>query len=1014
MLPLKLSVTGLYSYQKKQTIDFTELTSAGLFGIFGAVGSGKSSVLEAIGFVLYGETERLNSRDRRSYNMLNLKSDRANIEFEFLNFEERKFKFVADWKRNKKRFEETTTVERMAYEWIEGEWIPMASAIATTIIGLTYDNFRRTIIIPQGKFKEFLDLKGKERSEMMKEIFHLEHFDLGGKVSSLLKDTKSKLDILKGALSGFEGVTTETIVNLQAEVTLAEAELNTFSAEFVLIESEVKKLTLLQTNVEELAKRKEQLSGFLSVKPAMDSIQVEIDVFEKAEKVFKGVLNNLETEKTNLKAVKERCVLLETNKKIAKETIDRSELVLKELLPQYTALEKTKNKVSELDSIIQILDLQSKVAIIEDIIKSEDKLFIVTDNKDKELKQALAILQSELNTLKPKRMESKVLLEVGNWYNMQVSIQTQTREKENKIKAIQGDVASHKATFIEMNLPIQSWKNELDSKLNVLKLEKAEAKDVEKKLLVSKELARFSNTIHDGENCPLCGSLEHPNVMHVEDVTEQLASVVAAILIAEEKESEIVGIVSKAEKAAFSLGHSEKELAAVLAEKESIDNDVKSHLSKFVWTDFGSKDDSLFVAKKEEQTNIEKMISDTELKEKEIRLALEEVVGELNRQRNNKVVNATEKATKSGIISNLISQLKVITFSDYEQIAIASISAEKAALNQENIRIEKLYQSTADMIGLQKQELATLNGSLESLNLQAVASEKLVRDSQTNIIELLKTHQFDSVETVQVILNKVWDVELEKNKTRQFSIDLQTAINGVTESQNLVGNQIFDKEEFDKKTLAFQESKLKRETQLGKCSSLQGDLHRMKAEFTAKAVFLSEFKMYETRNANLGTLANMFSGNGFVNYVSSIYLQNLSDAANVRFHRMTKNQLSLTINSANEFEVVDYLNNGASRSAKTLSGGQGFQASLCLALALAESVQSLNKNDKNFFFIDEGFGTQDPESVAVVFETLQSLNKENRIVGIISHVGELQERIPRSINVVKDEEHGSVVTESWN
>jgi exonuclease SbcC len=59
---------------------------------FGAVGSGKSSVLEAIGFVLYGDTERLNKTDKRSYNMLNLKSDKANIEFEFLNFEERKFK----------------------------------------------------------------------------------------------------------------------------------------------------------------------------------------------------------------------------------------------------------------------------------------------------------------------------------------------------------------------------------------------------------------------------------------------------------------------------------------------------------------------------------------------------------------------------------------------------------------------------------------------------------------------------------------------------------------------------------------------------------------------------------------------------------------------------------------------------------------------------------------------------------------------------------------------------------
>jgi exonuclease SbcC len=76
--------------------------------------------------------------------MLNLKSDKANIEFEFLNFEERKFKFVADWKG--KSFEETTSIERLAYEWKGEEWF-MTSADATEII-TTYENFRRTIIIP--------------------------------------------------------------------------------------------------------------------------------------------------------------------------------------------------------------------------------------------------------------------------------------------------------------------------------------------------------------------------------------------------------------------------------------------------------------------------------------------------------------------------------------------------------------------------------------------------------------------------------------------------------------------------------------------------------------------------------------------------------------------------------------------------------------------------------------------------------------------------------------------------
>src|SRR5690606_29338460 len=165
----------------------------------------------------------------------------------------------------------------------------------------------------------------------------------------------------------------------------------------------------------------------------------------------------------------------------------------------------------------------------------------------------------------------------------------------------------------------------------------------------------------------------------------------------------------------------------------------------------------------------------------------------------------------------------------------------------------------------------------------------------------------------------------------------------------------------------------------------------------------------QKREENLKTLSNLFKGAGFVQYVSSIYLRQLCDNANIRFHRMTRNQLSLQLSEKGDFEIIDYLNEGRSRSVKTLSGGQAFQASLSLALALAESVQSQAKSEKNFFFIDEGFGTQDLESVNIVFETLTSLQKENRIVGIISHVEELKERIPRTLSIYKDEEKGSEI-----
>jgi len=154
---------------------------------------------------------------------------------------------------------------------------------------------------------------------------------------------------------------------------------------------------------------------------------------------------------------------------------------------------------------------------------------------------------------------------------------------------------------------------------------------------------------------------------------------------------------------------------------------------------------------------------------------------------------------------------------------------------------------------------------------------------------------------------------------------------------------------------------------------------------------------------------HLFKAAGFVQYVSSVYLRHLCTVANRRFQRMTRNQLRLQMNDNNDFEIIDYLNEGRSRSLKTLSGGQMFQASLSLALALAESVQSMALSDKTFFFIDEGFGTQDAESVNIIFETLLHLNKENKIVGIISHVEELKERIPQSLTIINDSEKGSLI-----
>ena len=1013
MLPLKLSITGLYSYQKRQTIDFEELTNAGLFGIFGAVGSGKSSILEAIGFVLYGDTERLNKTDKRSYNMLNLKSDKANIEFEFLNFEERKFKFVADWKR-KKRFEETTSIERLAYEWKGEEWVPMNSADATVIIGLTYENFRRTIIIPQGKFKEFLDLKGKDRSDMMKEIFHLQRFDLASKVGLLQSTTRTKLDQLKGALSGFEAISADAILALEKEVIASNNELKNDKIGLSLVEKELNELNTLKANFEDLEKKQQQLSKLNAEKVTMNALELEIDLFEKTERNFKSTLITLKTEKTALEKAKENLITTENLKKIVVDSNLKSQNALEIVQPDFDILEISKSKVSDLESIEKITIAKSALAVLDEKIKVEEALFLASEKKEKEVVAKLDRIQGQLVDAKKKRLKASFLVDLGTWYQQQRNFQNNFEVHNIKLDSSKQELKLKTAAFLLLELPFDSWKNVLKTKVETIFFEKEKAIDIRTKLLVSKELVHYADNLHDGENCPLCGSQEHPNVMQGEDVSNQLAIITHTIADLANKEVQISLKQAQAEKLEFEINHVQAQLKGIIAECETIEKEQKRHLSNFIWKDFDAKDAQSFESTKTQQHLLEKEIVALENDENELRKERESISLVLKNNNTSKGEFEAIKAAKSGAVANELSQLKVLSFADYESISAASIQAEKIVLHNKNIKIATDYQAIKEQIAIQNQEIATLTGSLITLQLQVTENEKTLVQTQKIIAELLQEHSFSSVEEVRTILLKNWNIAAEKEKVKVFTGNLLIVINSVSEAEKLILGKTFENKILEEKTAQFSAFKLKFETQLGIVSALQDNLKSVQAQFVEKADLLAQFELLNTRATNLVTLANMFNASGFVNYVSSIYLQNLADVANVRFHRMTKNQLSLTINSSNEFEVIDYLNNGASRSVKTLSGGQGFQASLCLALALAESVQSLNQNDKNFFFIDEGFGTQDPESVAVVFETLQSLYKENRIVGIISHVAELQERIPRSINVFKQEEKGSVISESWN
>ncbi|MBA3901479.1 MAG: SMC family ATPase, partial [Bacteroidetes bacterium] len=268
-------------------------------------------------------------------------------------------------------------------------------------------------------------------------------------------------------------------------------------------------------------------------------------------------------------------------------------------------------------------------------------------------------------------------------------------------------------------------------------------------------------------------------------------------------------------------------------------------------------------------------------------------------------------------------------------------------------------------------------------------------------------------EVRQVLMLKL-DVENEKSAIEAYNKQLLEAGNEVSRLEKETAGKVFKEAEFN---LLQEEVKQLKEEQLRvsqMIGSLKTSIELLKKNFEKRKLLLEKREVLQKKLDNLKIITNLFQGGKFVDYVSTIHLRNLCNTANDRFFKMTGQKMSLELNDSNEFMIRDYLNGGKTRSTRTLSGGQTFQASLSLALALSQGIQSQAKTGKGFFFIDEGFGSLDKDSLNVVFDTLKSLNKENRIVGVISHVEELQQEMNVFLKIENSDKTGSLIKESWN
>lgn len=1009
MIPIKLTIEGLYSYRERQTIDFEELTSAGLFGIVGGVGSGKSSILEAITYALYGETERLNSRDRRAYNMMNLKSDRSFIEFDFENHEKRIFRCKREMRRNSRNFDDVKPSNTVFYEFKNEQWIPLEDSDAAKIIGLSYTNFKRTIIIPQGQFKEFLELGGKDRTTMMKEIFQLHRFDFFDKVSRLRTTNTSNLDNLDGRLQAYDSVTQEDIANKTEVLKQEEEKKIKLSNEFELINQKYQLLKSLKSDYEVLRSKNEEFERYKQRLPEIKKRESEAELYDRLFKLFSQDLSKLKELKQELSDNGLEQENLSKKLLYLKSSLEEKRKSIDSIASYHKQLPQKRNEESDLQLVVKVIEASAKIAANADRYKKGEGFVNETDKVVKTLGATVNSIRNETDNLRKQLIDPQILMAVSDWFLKSKTMSEAIEEKDKLLANINADLKQLRITLEEKNINVDFFETNYQKQVEELNLRQSNLENKRNELMTQQKLVEYSNELHDGRACPLCGSTEHPHILHANDVTEELSKAVKALNnIASEREK-LQNDRLEAIRLLDQLESKKKELENASEQLRTLNENYQNHLLQFVWSDFDATNEKAFIEQKKRVFALQKEIDKKELSLKEKQNEQEQARSNLERYRKKlEELTLEENSLKASIETNK-SNLKVVDFVAYKEKQPDDVNRELFKLKQENNRVEENHKKLTDEINLLTTDQAFASALKESLDKKQASLKNDIEKLNKALNTKLLQEKIEDLKHVETVLSSALDVAKEREEINSFNLQFGILENKIKDLRKRLEEASYDDSKFVEEENLWNNTKEQLEQLKEINTKLAAELERVKKQYEEKKELLKEKEYLEKRKANIQIMYNLFKGAGFVEYISSIYLSQLCDHANVRFHRMTRNQLRLRLNENNDFEIIDYLNEGRSRSVKTLSGGQAFQVSLSLALALAESVQTNAQADRNFFFIDEGFGTQDLESANIVFETLTGLNKENKIVGIISHVEELKERIPMTLTITKDEERGSLI-----
>ncbi|MCZ8535071.1 AAA family ATPase [Psychrobacillus psychrodurans] len=1016
MKPIQLKMSAFGPYKLTETIDFTELNENQLFVISGATGAGKTTIFDGICFALYGAGS---GEDRRDTKMMrsDFATDDTHTSVELIfEIHNRRYRILRQLPHVKKG-NKSATGER--YEFFEVQATREIPAVERQIvseinkkveetIGLTLDQFSQIVMLPQGEFRKLLTSTTENKEAILRKIFKTEPYKM---IHEKLKEKKvvaeAKLKTEQLTQENFTEKIIASFPNRESNLfqIIEEDNFNIFQLVEALKEETnfyKKKITLDERKCEEayekhinkqksyheskmvndrfneLEAKEQQLADLEARKEEFIQKQQQLDSADLASNIepVESYFNELELD------VKGKQNLFEKSKieKVAAE--DKLQQV------EAVFIKESKNKEIREKSIETVIHLSGLLPIFEDLeIKKTELLSLEKINE--QLEQQLEIITASLQGQKESSKQQKHQIEM---------LEERVESLDNKGQQL--------ALLQTQHSKLQEYKV-VDQQLNMLITEEIkqrnkfeqckETYDVIEQKWIGSQASILASKLVMGEPCPVCGSKNHidSHVATGERKVEESELRLAKATLNKE-ESTLLTYKAKKETA-------EAQIQKVLVQLEEYE--VDAGLVEQVETDL------LDMQREVQQLRLEKeTLSSLKQSYKDALAKVEKLehekleVDTLYREKCSQAKQA--KAVYASKLDTIPSHIPTL-----QHLKIEITQAKK----QKDL-FEQAWEEAQNKMKIAQEVNTKAQLVLEHSKVSLQEIELKREKAQEQFHKALNKASFETVEAYMSAKLPESDRSFLKIQCNEYKQQLHTVTEQVREGKV----QLENKTKVDLGPLEEELRQLKEvyEQALAECNSTR-EYEKAGREIEEKITSTSErITLLEEQVHRIMDLYDILRGHNqlkisFERYVQIEYLEQIVQAANERLKHMSSGQFQLLRSDRQEthgkqsglgLDVYDAYT-GQKRDVKTLSGGEKFNASLCLALGMADVIQSFQGNIRiETMFIDEGFGSLDEESLNKAIDTLIDLQKSGRMIGVISHVAELKAAIPAILEVEKQKE----------